>query len=191
MNNVATENSCSLDVALTEQQKTDCHWMTYAMQLAQRAAELGEVPVGAVLVHQGKVIGEGWNQPISSHDPTAHAEMQALRNAAQEIENYRLVDSTLYITIEPCTMCAGAIVHARVSRVVFGATEPKAGAAISNGQVFDQPWMNHRVLYEGGVLAGECSAQISAFFKRRRAQQKVLKQQRRAAQAAELERQQQ
>lgn len=183
--NVVTEKPPHPDTSLTQQQETDRHWMAYAMELAQRAAELGEVPVGAVLVHQGKVIGEGWNQPITGHDPTAHAEMLALRDAARLLENYRLIDSTLYITIEPCTMCAGAIVHARVARVVFGATEPKAGAAISNGQVFDQPWMNHRVLYEGGVLADACSAQISAFFKRRRAQQKALKQQRRAALQAE------
>lgn len=177
--NTVIENSDNTSPPLTIEQAEDRRWMAYAMQLAQRAAELGEVPVGAVLVHQGEVIGEGWNQPISGHDPTAHAEMLALRNAAQAIENYRLVDSTLYITIEPCTMCAGAIVHARVARVVFGATEPKAGAAISNGQVFDQPWMNHQVAYEGGVLADACSAQISAFFKQRRAQHKALKQQQR------------
>lgn len=151
------------------------------MTLAERAAELGEVPVGAVLVRDGEVIGEGWNQPISGCDPTAHAEILALRDAARRVENYRLIDATLYITIEPCTMCAGAIVHARVARVVFGATEPKAGTAVSNGQLFDQPWMNHRLEYEGGVLAEECSAQISAFFRKRRAQQKALKQQRREA----------
>lgn len=149
------------------------------MQLAQRAAQLGEVPVGAVLVLNGEVIGEGWNQPISGHDPTAHAEIMALRAAAQHIQNYRLVDSTLYITIEPCTMCAGAIIHARVARVVFGATEPKAGAALSNGQLFDQLWMNHRVRYDGGVLEEECREQISAFFRQRRAQHKALKKQRR------------
>jgi len=167
------------------QQDEDQRWMRYAMQLAERAAALGEVPVGAVLVKEGEVIGEGWNQPISGHDPTAHAEILALRDAAHRVENYRLIDSTLYITIEPCTMCSGAIVHARVARLVFGATEPKAGAAVSNGQLFDQPWMNHRVEYEGGVLAEECSAQISAFFQHRRAQKKALKQQARAAAQAE------
>jgi len=171
-------------VSDTEQQTEEQHiedqgWMAYALELAERAAALGEVPVGAVLVKDGEVIGEGWNQPISGHDPTAHAEIMALRDAARRVENYRLVGSTLYITIEPCTMCAGAIVHSRVERVVFGATEPKAGVAISNGNVFDQPWMNHVVRYEGGVLAEQCSQRISAFFQFRRAQQKALKQQRR------------
>jgi len=171
------------------QSAEDQRWMRHAMTLAARAAELGEVPVGAVLVKDGEIIGEGWNQPISGHDPTAHAEIMALRDAAQRLKNYRLIDSTLYITIEPCTMCSGAIVHARVARVVYGATEPKAGSVVSNGQLFEQPWMNHQVACEGGVLAEECSAQISAFFQMRRAQKKALKQQARAAQQAADDRQ--
>ncbi|MEH6576461.1 MAG: tRNA adenosine(34) deaminase TadA [Amphritea sp.] len=160
---------------MSEPSVTDQHWMTYALELAERAADAGEVPVGAVIVSNGKVVGEGWNQPISGHDPTAHAEIMALRDAAQRLENYRLVDTTLYVTIEPCTMCAGAIVHSRVARVVFGAVEPKAGAVVSNGRVFDQAWMNHTLTYQGGVLAQACSERISAFFKQRRADQKALK----------------
>ncbi|WP_051560530.1 tRNA adenosine(34) deaminase TadA [Marinobacterium jannaschii] len=167
----------------TEEQPddTELRWMKHALQLAERAADLGEVPVGAVIVLNDKVIGEGWNHPISGHDPTAHAEIMALRAAAQAVENYRLVDAELYVTIEPCTMCAGAIVHARIRRVVFGATEPKAGAVISNGKVFGQPWMNHLVDYRGGVMAEQCSERISAFFRQRRAQKKAQK---RAEQAA-------
>ncbi len=153
----------------------DEKWMSYALLLAEKAAEHGEVPVGAVVVRDGKVLGEGWNKPISGHDPSAHAEIIALREAAANIANYRLVDATLYVTIEPCTMCAGAIVHSRVKRLVFGATEPKAGAVISNGQVLDQPWMNYRVHYQGGVLAEDCSGCISAFFQRRRDEKKIAK----------------
>lgn len=149
--------------------------MRQAQALAARAAELGEVPVGALVVLDGEVIGEGWNRPISSHDPTAHAEIMALRQASEHIGNYRLVGAELYVTIEPCTMCAGAIIHARIARVVFGATEPKAGAVVSNGCVFDQSWVNHRPEYQGGVLAQECSQQISDFFRLRRAQKKQLK----------------
>ena len=124
-----------------DQETRDQAFMRHAQVLAARAAELGEVPVGALVVLDGVVIGEGWNRPISSHDPTAHAEIMALRQAADKVGNYRLVGAELYVTIEPCTMCAGAIVHARIARVVFGATEPKAGAVVSNGCVFDQTWV--------------------------------------------------
>lgn len=155
--------------------ETDIKWMTCALALAEKAAKAGEVPVGAVVVLDDQVIGEGWNQPISGHDPTAHAEIMALRDAADRVQNYRLVGATLYVTIEPCTMCAGAIVHSRIGRVVFGATEPKAGAVISNGQLFEQNWLNHWPEYQGGVLADQCSARISAFFKQRRAEKKALK----------------
>lgn len=158
-----------------DQETRDQAFMRHAQVLAARAAELGEVPVGALVVLDGVVIGEGWNRPISSHDPTAHAEIMALRQAADKVGNYRLVGAELYVTIEPCTMCAGAIVHARIARVVFGATEPKAGAVVSNGCVFDQTWVNHRPEYQGGVLAQECSEQISDFFRSRRAQKKRLK----------------
>ncbi|WP_261844081.1 tRNA adenosine(34) deaminase TadA [Aliamphritea ceti] len=153
----------------------DEKWMAYALELADKASERGEVPVGAVVVRDGEILGEGWNQPISGHDPCAHAEVIALRNAAANITNYRLVDATLYVTIEPCTMCAGAIIHSRVKRLVFGATEPKAGAIVSNGQLLDQPWMNYRVEYQGGILAESCSAAISTFFQRRREEKKVAK----------------
>lgn len=158
-----------------DQESRDQLFMRRAQVLAARAAELGEVPVGALVVLDGDIIGEGWNRPISSHDPTAHAEIMALRQASERIENYRLVGAELYVTIEPCTMCAGAIVHARIARVVFGATEPKAGAVVSNACVFDQPWVNHRPDYRGGVLADVCSQQISDFFRRRREQKKRLK----------------
>ena len=146
----------------------DIDFMRLALAEAQLAADLGEVPVGAVLVRQGQVIGKGFNQPISSNDPSAHAEMVALRQAALMQSNYRLPDTTLYVTLEPCTMCAGLLIHSRVSRLVFGASEPRAGAVISRAQVLAQPWMNHRIEVEGGVLAEECGEMLRAFFKGRR-----------------------
>lgn len=148
----------------------DQHFMREALALAAEGAALGEVPVGAVLVQDGMIVGRGFNCPISTHDPSAHAEMVAIRAAAAELRNYRLPGSTLYVTLEPCSMCAGLIVHSRIARVVFAATEPKAGVAISRGQFFSQDFLNHRVLIEGGVLAEECSALLSAFFKARREQ---------------------
>ena len=153
----------------------DIQWMEQAIELAKKAADADEVPVGAVVVLDGQVIGKGWNRPISGHDPTAHAEIMALRDAASRAANYRLSGATLYVTIEPCTMCAGAIIHARIGRVVFGATEPKAGAVVSNAQLFDQAWLNHWPEYEGEVLAQQCSDVISAFFRRRRAEKKLAK----------------
>ncbi len=154
----------------------DERWMRAALALAERAAALGEVPVGAVVVRDGEVIGEGWNQPISGQDPTAHAEIMALRDAARRVGNYRLVDADLYVTIEPCTMCAGAIVHARIRRVVFGASEPKAGALVSRQSLLDEPWLNHRVSWTGGVLAEHCSERISAFFRARREERRRQRQ---------------
>lgn len=124
--------------------------------------------MGAVVVHGGEIIGRGFNCPISGSDPSAHAEMVAIRAAAQAVANYRLPDSTLYVTLEPCSMCAGLIVHARISRVVFGALEPKAGVVQSQGQFFNQHFLNHRLLSEGGVLAHECGEILSEFFKQRR-----------------------
>jgi tRNA(adenine34) deaminase len=148
----------------------DVHFMRRALALAARAQADGEVPVGAVLVRDGTVIGEGWNHPIGSHDPTAHAEIAALRDAAARAGNYRLPGTTLYVTLEPCPMCAGAIVHARVARVVYGAADPRSGAA---GSVFDllpsDARFNHRADCEGGVLAEECGDQLRAFFRSRRA----------------------
>ena len=146
----------------------DERFMREAMELALQGAERGEVPVGAVLVQEGEVIGRGFNCPISTSDPSAHAEMVAIRAAAAALQNYRLPGSTLYVTLEPCSMCAGLIVHSRVSRVVYGATEPRAGVAVSRGQFFSQDFLNHRVLVEGGLLAEECGAMLSAFFKARR-----------------------
>ena len=147
----------------------DQDYMREALALAAQGAALGEVPVGAVLVQNGEIIGRGFNCPISGHDPSAHAEMVAIRAAAAAASNYRLPGSTLYVTLEPCSMCAGLIVHSRVSRVVFGALEPKAGIVQSQGQFFSQGFLNHRVLFEGGVLADECGAILSEFFKARRA----------------------
>ncbi|WP_312941418.1 tRNA adenosine(34) deaminase TadA [Stutzerimonas balearica] len=143
-------------------------FMREALALAEQGAALGEVPVGAVLVLDGEVIGRGFNCPISRHDPSAHAEMVAIRDAALRLRNYRLPGSTLYVTLEPCSMCAGLIVHSRIQRVVYGTTEPKAGVAVSRGQFFDQAFLNHRVLVEGGLLAEQCSEMLSQFFRQRR-----------------------
>ncbi|MFS0828363.1 tRNA adenosine(34) deaminase TadA [Pseudomonas phoenicis] len=147
----------------------DQDFMRQALDLAAQGAALGEVPVGAVLVRDGEVVGAGFNRPILDSDPSAHAEMVAIRAAAQAAGNYRLPGSTLYVTLEPCSMCAGLIVHARIARVVFGASEPKAGVVQSQGRFFDQLFLNHRVLVEGGVLGEECGQALSAFFKARRA----------------------
>ncbi|EKM94035.1 cytidine/deoxycytidylate deaminase [Stutzerimonas degradans] len=146
----------------------DEHFMREALALAEQGAALGEVPVGAVLVQDGQIVGRGFNCPISRHDPSAHAEMVAIRDAAQTVANYRLPGSTLYVTLEPCSMCAGLIVHSRIQRVVYGATEPKAGVVVSRGQFFAQEFLNHRVLVEGGVLAQECGEALREFFRLRR-----------------------
>jgi tRNA(adenine34) deaminase len=146
----------------------DERWMRHALKLAHRARELGEVPVGAVLVRGDEVVAEGWNRPIASHDPSAHAEMVAMREAAAALKNYRLGGLTLYVTLEPCVMCAGAIVHARIERLVFGATDPKAGAVNSVYDVIANPRLNHRPAWTGGVLAGECGALLQEFFRARR-----------------------
>jgi tRNA(adenine34) deaminase len=145
----------------------DDDYMREALALAAEAAELGEVPVGALVVNDGVVIGRGRNQPIGAHDPTAHAEVVALRDAAMRIGNYRLSGSTLYVTLEPCAMCAGAIIHARVGRVVFGAADPKTGACGSVVDLFSTA-LNHHATVTGGVLADECGARLSAFFSERR-----------------------
>lgn len=142
--------------------------MSRALELAAVAAAAGEVPVGAVIVKDGRIIGEGWNQPIATHDPTAHAEIVALRAAALSLGSYRLTDTTLYVTLEPCAMCAGAMVHARVKRLVYGASDPRAGAS---GSVFDvtrSPVLNHRLNVDGGVMLEECGAKLREFFAARR-----------------------
>lgn len=146
----------------------DHEFMHYALALAEQGARVGEVPVGAVVVQGGEVIGEGFNCPITTHDPSAHAEMVAIRAAAAALGNYRLPGTTLYVTLEPCSMCAGLIVHSRIARVVFGASEPKAGVVQSQGRFFDQMFLNHRPMLEGGVLAEACGQVLSAFFRQRR-----------------------
>jgi tRNA(adenine34) deaminase len=147
---------------------SDEHFMRHALGLARRAQEEGEVPVGAVVVLEERIIGEGWNRPISASDPTAHAEVQAMRNASTTLRNYRLLGTTLYVTLEPCAMCVGAMFHARVRRVVFGAADPKTGAAGSTVNLFEEKRLNHHALVQGGVLAEECGALLSGFFASRR-----------------------
>ena len=142
--------------------------MKRALDLARYAEGAGEVPVGALVVLNDEVIGEGWNQPIVSHDPTAHAEMVAMRAAAARMKNYRLTGATLYVTLEPCAMCAGAMVHARVARVVYGAADPKSGAAGSVFNLLESTPLNHRAQVAGGVLGGECGEMLRRFFESRR-----------------------
>jgi tRNA(adenine34) deaminase len=150
------------------QAELDHQFMQQAIEQAQLAALEGEVPVGAVLVRDGKVISKAFNRPITHHDPSAHAEMLALRAAAKAEENYRLPGSTLYVTLEPCTMCAGAMLHARVDRVVYGAPDPKTGAAGSVLDVFSSKKINHQTTVEGGVMGEECGQLLRSFFKERR-----------------------
>ena len=143
-------------------------FMREALRLAEQGAALGEVPVGAVLVQDGAIIGRGFNSPIALHDPSAHAEVQAIRDAAVHLQNYRLPNATLYVTLEPCNMCAGLIVHARIARVVFAAHEPRAGVVASQGCFFSQSFLNHHVQVTGGVLAEASAHMLKAFFKARR-----------------------
>ncbi len=146
----------------------DEKWMSHALSLAEKAEAEGEVPVGAVLVKDNKLIGEGWNKPITTNDTTAHAEIQAIRNACEKLDNYRLPNTTLYITLEPCVMCAGAIVHARISRIVYAAPEPKTGAAGSCVNIFAIEQLNHKVEVEQGLFAEKSSELLKRFFKLRR-----------------------
>jgi tRNA(adenine34) deaminase len=143
-------------------------FMREALREADRAARLNEVPVGAVVVVGDAIIGRGHNQPIARHDPTAHAEIVALRDAAATLRNYRLTGATLYVTVEPCVMCLGAIVHARIDRLVYGATEPRAGAVESRQRIYEHPSLNHRVTMVSGVLAAECRERMVSFFEARR-----------------------
>lgn len=148
--------------------ETDIFWMQQALMLAKQAALEGEVPVGAIVVFENEILGQAYNQPIAHSDPTAHAEIIALRQAAEKIGNYRLLNTSLYVTLEPCLMCAGAIVHARVKHLIYGADDKKAGAIVSKAQVFEQTFLNHKVQYKGGVLKEECSHVLSQFFAERR-----------------------
>jgi tRNA(adenine34) deaminase len=151
-------------------QDSDELWMQEALRCAQRALDEGEVPVGAVVVHQGKIIGRGWNRNLTDRDPTAHAEVVALREAGTAIGNHRLSDCDLFATIEPCAMCAGALVHARVRRLVYGADDPKAGAVHSAMHVLNHPGLNHKMEVQGSVLAGQCAEILQQFFRVRRTQ---------------------
>jgi tRNA(adenine34) deaminase len=153
----------------------DKYWMRYALQLADNAQQQGEVPVGAVLVKDNHIIGEGWNQSISLHDPSAHAEMMAIRDAGKNLLNYRLVGSCLYVTLEPCTMCAGLLIHSRIERLVFGASDLKTGAVGSLYDLLGDLRMNHQVEVKGGVMQQECGNKLSLFFKLRRRQKKLTK----------------
>ena len=149
--------------------------MRHAIALAAKAEQQGEVPVGAVVVKNGELVAEGWNQMISLNDPSAHAEMQAIRAAAVKLGNYRLPDCSLYVTLEPCSMCAGAMVHSRIARLVFGTVDAKTGAAGSVLNLVQHRQFNHQVEVVSGVLAQECAAQLSGFFQRRRAEQKAVR----------------
>lgn len=151
----------------------DEYWMRHALTLSQRAKEVGEVPIGAVLVLNNQVISEGWNRPIGHHDPTAHAEIMALRQGGGVLQNYRLINATLYVTLEPCVMCAGAIIHSRIGRLVYGANDDKTGAAGSLIDILRHPDMNHQIAIASGVLAAECAHTLSNFFRIRRAQHKA------------------
>ena len=148
----------------------DIDWMSKALVLAGQASDKAEVPVGALLVKDGVILGEGFNTPITNCDPTAHAEIMALRNAASTVNNYRLPHTTLYVTIEPCTMCVGAMIHARVARLVYGAKEPRAGAVVSQLELPTLDHYNHKMEVVGGVLEEQCSELISAFFRHKRSQ---------------------
>jgi tRNA(adenine34) deaminase len=151
---------------------TDESWMRYAIRLAQRAEDFGEVPVGAVLVKNEKVIAEGWNQVIELHDSTAHAEIVAIRQAGEKVKNYRLINTTLYVTLEPCVMCMGAIAHARIQRLVFGAFDEKRGCVCNALHLTNAPFLNHHVEWQGGILEETCSQLLKDFFAARRKQVK-------------------
>ena len=153
---------------MSEISAQDEQWMRLALAQAERAAAQGEVPVGAILVKEGELLAEACNSPISEHDATAHAEIMALRQASQNEQNYRLPGTTLYVTIEPCTMCVGAMIHARIQRLVFGAKEPRAGAVVSQNNLLNDDSYNHKIAFTEGVLAEECGDLLRHFFKLRR-----------------------
>ena|SRR3990167_7726161 len=152
---------------------TDEQFMQHALRLAEKAHANNEVPIGAVLVKEGEIIAEGFNQPISLNDPTAHAEIIALRKAARRLNNYRLVGTTLYVTLEPCAMCLGAMIQARIKHLVFGTFDPRAGAVKSIFQLLDEPRLNHHITWKGDILANDCAQLLKAFFQARRAGKNV------------------
>ena len=152
----------------SERESLDIFWMQRALELADRAAAQGEVPIGAVLIKDEQIIGEGWNSPITTHDPTAHAEIIALRAAARSLGNYRLLNATLYVTVEPCVMCVGALIHARIKEVVFGASEPKTGAVNSAFNLLTAPQHNHQIVIHNEVLASAAAEHLQSFFRHRR-----------------------
>ncbi|MCG6202474.1 tRNA adenosine(34) deaminase TadA [Psychromonas antarctica] len=162
---------------LNAQQQIDQKWMNYALVLANKAELQDEVPVGAVVVKDDQVIAEGWNLSILNHDACGHAEIMAIRAAGQKLQNYRLIDCTLYVTLEPCAMCAGALIHARIKRLVYGAGDYKTGAAGSVYDLLRSEKSNHQVVVTADVLSQQCAAKISDFFKRRRKEKKLLKKQ--------------
>lgn len=162
----------SMEQSATED---DVMWMRHALKLADKAESIGEVPVGACVVLNGELIGEGFNTPITDNDPSAHAELRAVKEAASKVQNYRLIDATLYVTLEPCSMCAGMLVHARVKRVVFGAKDAKTGAAGSVMNLLQHPALNHQLEIVSGVLAEECANKLSDFFRKRRKEIKAAK----------------
>ncbi|BCO18102.1 hypothetical protein KUC3_09590 [Alteromonas sp. KC3] len=161
--------------AISMVSEQDIKFMKHALSLADKAELIGEVPVGACIVVNGEIVGEGYNEPITTHDPSAHAELRAVQQAARQVQNYRLVDATLYVTLEPCSMCAGMLVHARVKRVVFGAWDAKTGAAGSVMNLLQHPALNHQAEIVSGVLADECADKLSRFFQKRRKEIKAAK----------------
>ena len=165
----------TLTISLEEQAQLDLTFMQRAFELAQQAEQHDEIPVGAVVVHQGKIIGEGFNQSIMLNDPSSHAEMNAIRQAGDFLDNYRLIDCTLYVTLEPCPMCAGLLVHSRIKRLVYACSDHKTGAAGSTFDLVNNPQLNHQIEACSGVMEEECRQLLSAFFKRRRKEKKLAK----------------
>ena len=175
------QNTKANSLEAMTQAQLDEHFMRHAMQLAQKAESIGEIPVGAVVVANGEIIGEGYNQSILLHDPSAHAEMLAIRQAGSVLENYRMLDCTLYVTLEPCPMCAGLLVHSRINRIVYAADDLKTGAAGSVFNLVANDKLNHQIEVSSGVLAEQCSTMLSNFFKKRRQQIKEKKKQQKLA----------
>ena len=161
---------------------SDEYWMAQALMLADKAEAEGEIPVGAIVVQDDKIIAQGWNRSICTHDPSAHAEMLAIRSAGQHLKNYRMLDCTLYVTLEPCSMCAGLLVHSRIKRLVYGADDAKTGAVNSVINLVQHSQFNHHIEVTSGVLALECGNKLSAFFKRRRKEIKALRQEKKKEQ---------